>query len=126
MPWNLTSTHAREGDLVQLVGLRHKHFIFPLIPGGEMHTHRGIVKHDDLIGLAWGTQVFSHLGSPFFIEELIQMLIDEGVIEIDGETWQVLGDRLAGVHVPPTLTGILQTRLDSLPPDERQALQPSE
>jgi tRNA (adenine57-N1/adenine58-N1)-methyltransferase len=32
-----------------------------------MHTHRGIVKHDDLIGLPWGTQVFSHLGSPFFL-----------------------------------------------------------
>jgi len=67
MPWNLTSSHAREGDLVQLVGLRHKHFIFPLSVGGEMHTHRGIVKHDDLIGLPWGSQVFSHLGSPFFL-----------------------------------------------------------
>src|SRR5512140_72552 len=67
MPWNLTSTHAREGDLVQLVGLRHKHFIFLLIAGGSMHTHRGIVKHDDLIGLPWGTQIFSHLGSPFFL-----------------------------------------------------------
>ena len=67
MPWNLTSSHAREGDLVQLVGLRHKHFIFPLTPGGSMHTHRGIVKHDDLIGLPWGTQIFSHLGSPFFL-----------------------------------------------------------
>jgi len=32
-----------------------------------MHTHRGIVKHDDLIGLPWGTQIFSHLGSPFFL-----------------------------------------------------------
>jgi len=67
MPWNLTSPETREGDLIQLVGLRHKHFIFTLTPGGEMHTHRGIVKHDDLIGLPWGTQVFSHLGSPFFV-----------------------------------------------------------
>ncbi|HEY3311440.1 MAG TPA: tRNA (adenine-N1)-methyltransferase [Anaerolineales bacterium] len=67
MPWNLTSTHTTAGDIVQLVGLRHKHFIFTLTPGGEMHTHRGIVKHDDLIGLPWGTQIFSHLGSPFFV-----------------------------------------------------------
>jgi tRNA (adenine57-N1/adenine58-N1)-methyltransferase catalytic subunit len=67
MPWNLTSTHAQTGDIVQLVGLRHKHFIFTLTPGGEMHTHRGIIKHDDLIGLPWGTQIFSHLGSPFFL-----------------------------------------------------------
>ena len=67
MPWNLTSSHTQAGDLIQLVGLRHKHFIFALTPGGEMHTHRGIVKHDDLIGLPWGTQVFSHMGSPFFV-----------------------------------------------------------
>ena len=67
MPWNLTSSHTQEGDLVQLVGLRHKHFIFPLIAGGQFHTHRGIVNHDDLIGLPWGTQVFSHMGSPFFL-----------------------------------------------------------
>lgn len=67
MPWNLTSTTAQAGDIVQLVGLRHKHFIFTLTPAGEMHTHRGIVKHDDLIGLPWGTQIFSHLGSPFFM-----------------------------------------------------------
>ncbi|MBN2385495.1 MAG: tRNA (adenine-N1)-methyltransferase [Anaerolineales bacterium] len=67
MPWNLTSTHARAGDLAQLVGLRHKHFIITLVCGGDLHTHRGILKHDDLIGLPWGSQVFSHQGSPFFL-----------------------------------------------------------
>ncbi|MEI6289513.1 MAG: tRNA (adenine-N1)-methyltransferase [Chloroflexota bacterium] len=67
MPWNLTSTHAFEGDIIQLVGLRHKNFIITLTAGAEMHTHRGIVKHDDLIGLPWGSQIFSHLGSPFFL-----------------------------------------------------------
>ncbi len=67
MPWNTTSTHAQPGDLAQLVGLRHKHYIFTLVQGGELHTHRGVVQHDDLIGNAWGTQVFSHQGSPFFL-----------------------------------------------------------
>ncbi len=67
MPWNTKSTHAQAGDLVQLVGLRHKSFIFPLQPGGDFHTHRGILQHDDLIGLPWGSQVFSHLGAPFFL-----------------------------------------------------------
>lgn len=67
MPWNLTSSKAQEGDLVQLVGLRHKHFIFPLVAGGQFHTHRGIVHHDELIGLSWGSQIFSHMGSPFFL-----------------------------------------------------------
>ena len=60
-------TVASNGDLVQLVGLRHKSFIFTLEQGKELHTHRGVVKHDDLIGKLWGTQIFSHNGSPFFL-----------------------------------------------------------
>lgn len=83
MPWNLTTTHAQAGDLIQLVGLRHKHFIFPLIPGGTMQTHRGILKHDDLIGLPWGTQVFSHLGSPFF---LLQPMLGDVLLDLPRNT----------------------------------------
>lgn len=67
MTWNLHGTHAQEGDLVELVGLNHKHFIILLKPGGELHTHRGVIRHDDLIGTAWGSQVLSHSGSPFFM-----------------------------------------------------------
>lgn len=78
MPWNTKSTHTQLGDLVQLVGLRHKSFIFPLLQGGDFQTHRGILKHDDLIGLPWGTQVFSHLGAPFFLLQpsLADLLLD--------------------------------------------------
>lgn len=62
-----TSSHARDGDLAQLVGLRHKHFIVTLQAGAEFGTHRGVLKFDDLIGKPWGSQVFSHNGSPFFL-----------------------------------------------------------
>ncbi|MBV6451066.1 MAG: tRNA (adenine(58)-N(1))-methyltransferase TrmI [Anaerolineales bacterium] len=61
------SSAARAGDLIQLVGLRHKHFIFNLEAGAKFETHRGVLQHDDLIGKTWGTQVFSHLGAPFFL-----------------------------------------------------------
>jgi len=78
MPWNLNTTHSQPGDLALLVGLRHKHFIFPLIPGGSFHTHRGILNHDELIGKPWGSQVFSHQGSPFFMLQpsLADLLVD--------------------------------------------------
>lgn len=78
MPWNTKSTHTQSGDLVQLVGLRHKSFIFPLSEGGDFQTHRGVLKHDDLIGLPWGTQVFSHLGAPFFLLQpsIADLLLD--------------------------------------------------
>jgi tRNA (adenine57-N1/adenine58-N1)-methyltransferase len=61
------SSLAREGDLAQLVGLSHKHFIVTLQPGSDFQSHRGVLKHDDLIGKPWGSQVFSHLGAPFFL-----------------------------------------------------------
>ena len=69
---------ARDGDLAELVGLRHKHFILNLQTGGKLETHRGILMHDDLIGKPWGTQVFSHMGSPFFLLQpsLSDLLID--------------------------------------------------
>ena len=62
-----SSAIARDGDLAQLVGLRHKNFILALQAGAKFETHRGILQHDDLIGQPWGTQVFSHIGSPFFL-----------------------------------------------------------
>jgi tRNA (adenine57-N1/adenine58-N1)-methyltransferase len=67
MPLRPASTHAQAGDLAQLVGLRHKHFLFTLVAGGRFETHRGILMHDDLIGRPWGSQVFSHLGAAFFL-----------------------------------------------------------
>ncbi|MEJ2263481.1 MAG: tRNA (adenine-N1)-methyltransferase [Anaerolineales bacterium] len=71
-------THAREGDLAQLVGNDHKHFIIRLEIGGQLQTHRGYVNHDDLIGLPWGSQVHSHIGKPFHLLEpsLHDMLLD--------------------------------------------------
>jgi len=67
LAWNLHGTHAQENDLVELVGLSHKHFIIQLKSDAELHTHRGIVKHNDLIGLPWGSEILSHNGSPFFM-----------------------------------------------------------
>ncbi len=78
MPLTSTSSIARDGDLAQLVGLRHKHFILTLQTGAKFETHRGILQHDDLIGKQWGTQVFSHTGAPFFLLQpsLADLLID--------------------------------------------------
>jgi len=42
-------------------------------------------------------------GSPFYIEELIKVLIDDGVIITGDETWRVEAERLAEVRVPTLL-----------------------
>ena len=62
-------------------------------------------------------------GNPFYMEELTKMLIDDGVIVTGPELWQVAPERLVKVHIPATLTGVLQARLDALPREEKTALQ---
>jgi len=62
-------------------------------------------------------------GNPYFVEELVGMLIDDGVIITTEEPWRVVGDKLLQVNVPTTLTGVLQARIDSLPAPEKAALQ---
>jgi class 3 adenylate cyclase/tetratricopeptide (TPR) repeat protein len=62
-------------------------------------------------------------GNPFYMEELVKMLIDDGVIEIGAERWRVLADKFLAARVPTTLTGVLQARLDALGASERAALQ---
>lgn len=69
MAWNLNGDIVQNGDLAQLVGLSHKHFIIRVRAGDVLHTHRGIINHDDLIGKPWGSEVSSHQGRPFFILE---------------------------------------------------------
>lgn len=59
--------YAQPGDIAQLVGLSHKNFIIRLEEGKTLQTHRGSLAHDDCIGNQWGSQVFSHLGNPFFL-----------------------------------------------------------
>ena len=64
-------------------------------------------------------------GNPFYVEELIKNLIDERIIQIDraADVWRIDRSRLMNLHVPPTLTALLQARLDSLTPAERNTLQ---
>ena len=65
-------------------------------------------------------------GNPFFVEELVKMLIEDGIILISGgetDVWRIEPARLPDVTVPPSLTALLQARVDRLPPAERIALQ---
>ena len=71
-------------------------------------------------------------GNPFYIEELIKTLIEQGVIvrePVDAalpahpERWVIQEDKLGAVHVPPTLTALLQARIDGLTPGEQAVLQ---
>jgi hypothetical protein len=62
-------------------------------------------------------------GNPFYMEELVKMLIDHGAIDTSSECWTLVADKLLAAKVPPTLTGVLQARLDGLPAVEKLTLQ---
>ena len=75
-------------------------------------------------------------GNPFYAEELVMLLIDQGVIETgvgepgvretDSEgsaTWTFHAERMQPARLPTTLTAVLQARIDALHPDARRALQ---
>jgi len=64
-------------------------------------------------------------GNPYYTEELVKALIEDRIIQKGSEVWTVEETRLAAWQrsVPPTLVGLLQTRLDSLLYPERVVLQ---
>ena len=60
-------------------------------------------------------------GNPFFVEEVIRMLIDRGAIERRDDRW-VATARVADVEIPDTLQGLLLARIDRLPPESKRTL----
>jgi class 3 adenylate cyclase len=60
-------------------------------------------------------------GNPFFVEEVVRMLIERGLIERrDGRGQAVAG--IESVEIPETLHGLLLARIDQLPEDARRSL----
>jgi class 3 adenylate cyclase len=60
-------------------------------------------------------------GNPFFMEETVQVLLDEGALVRAGTAR--LTKPLGELKIPPTVQAILASRIDRLPADEKQLLQ---
>ncbi|MFQ5459748.1 MAG: AAA family ATPase [Anaerolineae bacterium] len=96
----------------------------PLTVRGSRRLVRALVDPDgDLPPAAMDFVVERSEGNPYFIEELVRMLLHRGALDHRGEAWHFDGDRLAASPVPATLQGILQAHLDSLEPVEKRSLQ---
>ena len=61
-------------------------------------------------------------GNPLFVEEMLAMLIDDGLLRFEGGSWRSVED-LAHVTVPPTIHLLLAARLDRLDADERAVIE---
>ena len=60
-------------------------------------------------------------GNPLFVEEMLRMLEDEGVLIRDDDRWRVVGD-LAQVSLPASIHALLAARLDRLSSEEKAVL----
>jgi predicted ATPase len=60
-------------------------------------------------------------GNPFFIEEMVQELFDEGVLVRNGAVKVVRS--LSQLRLPPTVQGILASRIDRRSAEEKELLQ---
>jgi class 3 adenylate cyclase/tetratricopeptide (TPR) repeat protein len=61
-------------------------------------------------------------GNPLFVEEMLGMLIDDGLLRLDGGTWRAVDD-LADITVPPTIQLLLAARIDRLDAEERAVIE---
>jgi hypothetical protein len=55
-------------------------------------------------------------GNPFFMEELVQALAEEGVLAGERGSYR-LEKAATELHIPTTVQGVLAARIDRLPPD---------
>lgn len=68
--------------------------------------------------------LFQAGGNPYYIEEIIKMLIEEQLIRPGEANWQAnAGAALPSIRVPRSLEGVIQARLDALSDEEKQILQ---
>ncbi|MGD2176738.1 MAG: tetratricopeptide repeat protein, partial [Anaerolineae bacterium] len=62
-------------------------------------------------------------GNPFFIEEFIRMLIEQGYLERRGDHWEVSEDLAnADLPAPSSLEALIHSRVDTLPPELKQLM----
>jgi class 3 adenylate cyclase/tetratricopeptide (TPR) repeat protein len=61
-------------------------------------------------------------GNPLFVEEMLAMLIDDGLLRFEEGSWRSVED-LANVTVPPTIHLLLAARLDRLDAEERAVIE---
>jgi len=60
-------------------------------------------------------------GNPFYVEEVIRMLIDRGAIIQKNGDW-VAGENIEHIEIPDNLHGLLLARIDRLPEDVKHTL----
>ena len=94
----------------------------PLGPGEATELIEDLLGQEEVAEDVRARVIQSSEGNPLFLEELIGMLVDDGLIAQDGGRWVAAGD-LSGISIPPTLDALLSSRLDRLAGAERETIE---
>jgi predicted ATPase len=110
--------------LAEADAARHILVLRPLPPDESYRLAGEILRQlpdapDDLVAMI----VRAAGGNPFYMEEMVKVLLGDGVIVKDGVQWRLSVTQLDRLRLPDTLTGILQARMDRLSSIERTTLQ---
>jgi predicted ATPase/class 3 adenylate cyclase len=85
----------------------------------------GILGAGEMAGTVRERILESAGGNPLFVEQLLSMMIDDGVLVQDGDgRWSAVAG-LRDVEVPPSIQALLAARLDRLKSEERWVLEPA-
>ncbi len=94
----------------------------PLSTDEAQHLIEMLLTVDDLPTSVHATMVERAEGNPFFLEEIIRRLIDDGSLEREGERWHATST-IADVEIPDTVQAVLASRIDLLEPNDKWILQ---
>jgi DNA-binding SARP family transcriptional activator/class 3 adenylate cyclase len=87
---------------------------------GRLIEH--LVGGADIAGEVVGRIAEAAEGNPLFVEEMLSMLIDDGLLVRLNGHWSATRE-LASAPVPPTIQALLAARLDQLGPEERTVIE---
>ncbi len=79
----MNENRAQANEQVQLIADDEKRFVVRLVPGQSLHTHRGLLKHDDMIGYPFGKPIRIHTGHVFV---LLPMSLYEQIMRVKRAT----------------------------------------
>ena len=94
----------------------------PLTPGEQNQLVDNMLEVADLPGATRRLILDRSEGNPFYLEEIVRSLIDQGALVYENRHWRATQE-LAGVQIPDTLQGVLLARIDRLSEDVRRTLQ---
>jgi class 3 adenylate cyclase/tetratricopeptide (TPR) repeat protein len=94
----------------------------PLTADQSQHLIELLLTVDDLPPSVHATMIERAEGNPFFLEEIIRRLIDDGSLAREGDRWRAAAS-IAEVQIPDTVQAVLASRIDLLDASDKRILQ---